>query len=304
MSISSYPTFVMLFQKVLASVGLAAPVATAAELPLRLVTFNIRGATTNPVEGEEYWEVRRPLVANTLSRAVSDAAGSTLIGMQEVHHRQLVDLKGDLGEGWSHVGVGRDDGNEGGDYSPILYDSNTFALVYNETKWLSDTPDKPSFGWGATNRRTMSIAVFEHDETKQRFIAANTHLDHAVPEARVGGLRIIIDRLRATQEEFGPLSVALTGDFNSEPGQDSHNEMEVIGYLGDLYELAESREGPDETFTGFAPEDRHKRIDYIYVGPEGDNEWEIGTYEVLDNLVDGVLASDHRAVVGDLTLQY
>lgn len=294
----------MLPKSFLASLALVAPAVMAAELPLRFVTFNIRGASANPVKGEEIWDIRRPLVAGTLSDAVDDAAGPTLVGLQEVHHRQLVDLKQALGEGWSHIGVGRDDGDEGGDYSPILYDSNDFDLIFVENKWLSETPDKPSYGWGANHRRTVVTGVFEHKETKQRFIAANTHLDHQFPEARTEGLKLIIERIHAAQQEFGPLAVALTGDFNSEPGEDAHSEMEMMGYLADLYELSDSHKGPDETFTGFAPEDRHKRIDYIYVGPEGENKWGIGTYEVVDNLVDGTFSSDHRAVVGDVTLQY
>ena len=295
---------IMLAKNFLAYLGLAAPAITAAELPLRFVTFNIRGATEKPVEGEEFWSVRRPLVGDTLTNAVSAADGPTLIGLQEVWHKQLVDLKEALGDGWSHVGVGRDDGKEGGDYSPILYDSNDLELIWDETKWLSETPDKPSFGWGANNRRTASIAVFEDKKTGARFIAANTHLDHEIPKARVEGVKLIIEWIRSAQEEYGPLAVGLTGDFNSEPDQDAHSELEKIGYVADVYELSKDHKGPDETFTGFTKDDRKKRIDYIYAGPEGEDKWKIGGYEVLENLIDGVYASDHRAVVSDLTLQY
>ncbi|SPO01852.1 related to endonuclease/exonuclease/phosphatase family protein [Cephalotrichum gorgonifer] len=283
---------------------LSPKVTAVRELPVRLVTFNIRGGGPNPDPGEEVWEVRRPLVADTLTTAAAGVDGPTFIGLQEVHPGQLVDLKETLGNGWAHVGVGRDDGDNGGDYSPILYQSNDVDLIWNETKWLSETPDVPSFGWGATNRRTVSIGVFEHKATRQRFIAANTHLDHAVPEARVKGLRIIIDRLRAAREEYGPLTVSLTGDFNSEPGEDAHSEMEKIGYLEDLYEISNDRRGPYATFTGFSKDVREKKIDYMYIGPAGDARWRVGTYEVVENLVNGVYSSDHRAVVGDLTLQY
>ena len=292
----------MLPQALISYLTLAAPAMTA-DLPLRFVTFNIRGATTNPGEGEELWTKRGPLVADTLNDAVSAADGPTLIGLQEVHHSQLLDLKGALGATWDHVGVGRDDGNEGGDYSPLLYDTSAFDLIHNETKWLSETPDKPSFGWGATNRRTASVAVLEHRETEQRLIAANTHLDHAVPKARVEGLKIIIGMLRAAREDYGDLAVALSGDFNSEPSQDAHEEMEKIGFLEDVFELSGDKKGPEETFTGFKKEDRKKRIDYIYVGPKGEKKWDVGTFEVMENLIDGVYSSDHRAVVVDLAVR-
>lgn len=280
--------------------------AVAAGLPARIVSFNIRYATPDPGENEKPWADRAPLVAEKIAGAAADAPNNafTLIGMQEVLHKQLTDIKGDLGDGWSHIGVGRDDGKEEGEYSPVLYRRDVLEVIYEETKWLSETPDEPSFGWGANNRRIVTTGVFEHKETKERFIASNTHLDHQVPKARTEGVKVIIGRLKTVQEEYGPLAVSLTGDFNSQPDEDAHSEMEKIGYLEDMYEVASEKEGPETTYTGFVPGTQATRIDYIYIGPKGENKWKLGTYQVLDNVVDGVHASDHRPVVGDLKLQY
>lgn len=41
---------------------------------------------------------------------------------QEVLHGQLLDLEALLGPRFAHVGVGRNDGKEQGEYSPIFYD--------------------------------------------------------------------------------------------------------------------------------------------------------------------------------------
>lgn len=296
----------MLFKNLLGALALAVPAVSAAELPVRVVSFNIRQATPTPGENEKPWKTRAPLVADKISGVASDAPkdAPVLVGMQEVLHNQLTDLKEELGDGWAHIGVGRDDGKEAGEYSPIFYKSDILEVVYQETKWLSETPDKPSYGWGANNRRIVTTGVFEHKETKERFIAANAHLDHEVPEARIGGVKVIIERLHAAQDEYGPLAVSLTGDFNSEPDQDAHEEMAEIGYLEDLYEVSKDHEGPEDTYTGFAPGTEATRIDYIYVGPKGEGKWKVGKYEVVDNEVDGVFASDHRPVVGDLKLVY
>ena len=43
------------------------------------------------------------------------------IGLQEVTKRQLDDLQILLGDDFAHIGIGRDDGKEGGEYSPIFY---------------------------------------------------------------------------------------------------------------------------------------------------------------------------------------
>lgn len=46
--------------------------------------------------------------------------------MQEVYKSQLLDLSALLGPRFGNVGVGRDDGKEAGEYSPIFYDKCVF----------------------------------------------------------------------------------------------------------------------------------------------------------------------------------
>lgn len=72
-----------------------------------------------------------------------------IIGFQEVLHNQLLDLQALL-PGYVSVGVGRDDGKEGGEYAPVFWDKERFELVRWKTIWLSPTPDQPgSIGWDA-----------------------------------------------------------------------------------------------------------------------------------------------------------
>lgn len=63
-----------------------------------------------------------------------------LVCMQEVLNGQLVDLQSDLGSTWNHVGVSRKDGAQDGEYSLILYQTDTWQLERNKTYWLSETP--------------------------------------------------------------------------------------------------------------------------------------------------------------------
>lgn len=60
-----------------------------------------------------------------------------------MYHNQLLDLAALLGPSYGHVGVGRDDGKEAGEYSPIFYDRTKFEVVKWRTIWLSPTPDIP-----------------------------------------------------------------------------------------------------------------------------------------------------------------
>jgi hypothetical protein len=90
-------------------------------LPIRLLTHNIRYAANSPVKGEEKWGVRKARLINELSFNTSHCAES-FICLQEVLHQQLVDILSGLNskkKAWAFIGVGRDDGVEAGEYSPI-----------------------------------------------------------------------------------------------------------------------------------------------------------------------------------------
>jgi len=80
-----------------------------------------------------------------------------LLGLQEVLHSQLHDILDGLNQhseptDWEYIGVGRDDGKEGGEMSPILYRSSVYRLIKFTNLWLSETPDVPSKGWDACVR--------------------------------------------------------------------------------------------------------------------------------------------------------
>ncbi|KAK8038322.1 Endonuclease/exonuclease/phosphatase [Apiospora phragmitis] len=277
--------------------ALAANTAMAQNtLPLRIVTWNIRWATPVREINEMPWSTRAPLVVSTLSKTAADTPNAVSTGAGG-------------GGAWAHIGVGRDDGKDKGEFSPILYRPSALRLLYNETKWLSPTPNTPSFGWGAGSRRIVTIGVFEHVGTGRRFVAANTHLDNLSARARSEGVQVALGRIQAVQLEYageegeeGPLPVSLTGDFNSEPGQDAYTAVTGSGYLGELCELADAsqRVGPYETYTSFSSWKKGSRIDFVWLGPASDTKWTVSRYEVVDNVVDGVYASDHRMVFGDV----
>ena len=90
-------------------------------LPIRLLTHNIRYATQSPFKGEEKWAVRKSRLINELSFNTTHCAES-FICLQEVLYQQLLDILAALNskkKAWAFVGVGRDDGLEAGEYSPI-----------------------------------------------------------------------------------------------------------------------------------------------------------------------------------------
>ncbi|KAI0169118.1 Endonuclease/exonuclease/phosphatase [Hypoxylon sp. FL1284] len=297
----------MQLSTVVAGLFAAADVATAATLPLRIVSHNIRYAATSLDKNEQPWEDRRAgLIAQLNATAASAPAGGVAVfGLQEVLDEQLSDIKSGLGPEWEHIGVGRDDGAKEGEYNPILYRPGALRLVYSEQKWLSPTPDKVSFGWGAGSRRVVVVAVFEHAATGARFLHANTHLDNVSAQARTEGIKVVLSRIQAVAEAQGggsALGVTLSGDFNSEPDGDAYATLADTGYLAEMWTSDAAHLGTyDLTYTGFSTEGK-TRIDFVWFGPVGEDRYSADQVEFLDNDIDDVFISDHRAVVADFTL--
>ena len=81
-----------------------------------------------------------------------------------MYHSQLLDLAALLGPSYGHVGVGRDDGMQAGEYSPIFYDRRRFEVVDWKTIWLSPTPEVPgSKGWDTVSRTERQ--AFQRSDT-------------------------------------------------------------------------------------------------------------------------------------------
>ena len=295
------------------------------QIPIRLLTHNIRYATKSPSEGEEPWSVRCPRAIAELRFNTAHCSAS-FICLQEVLHEQLLDLLRGLNEGrneWDYIGVGRDDGDKAGEYSPILYQPQTWAVQSYETIWLSETPDRPSKGWDAASIRILTVGQFQHRQSKKTVVAMNTHLDNQGHQSRLEGAKMILEHiahfLSQTDSPTAP-AIFLTGDFNSEPNQEAHQILNSDeSPMCDLQSLvpAPKRYGEQNTFTGFG----HERsppttLDFLFINhpkpssstkgsssQEQPSSWSIDGYSILANrFEDGVYSSDHRAVVGDVRI--
>ena len=272
-------------------------------LPLRIITHNIRYATSSPSWNERPWQERRPLTLSQLkyhtrflTESVSSSVqASSFICLQEALHSQLRDLliglnnllpdtdhPDELPDSplWAHVGVARDDGRDKGEYNPILYPVQAFELLDVETRWLSATPDRPSKGWDAGSKRILTAAIFEDRESRHRLVACNTHLDNEGTVARKKSIPIILETIEQIRNKWAdaidirPL-VFLAGDFNSFPTQEAYLEMARSKILSDVIDYVPETEryGGYNTFTGFNPDtdedkDEIGRIDFIWVRPK------------------------------------
>lgn len=256
---------------------------------IRIITYNIR--YNNPGDGINAWPNRSQQVAALLEFHQADIFGlqEALIGQIQDIQKQLPHMK------W--VGVGRDDGKEAGEFSPLFYNSKKFKALKSGWFWLSQTPEKPGLGWDAACNRICTWLLLEADKKDQQFMVFNTHFDHQGTKARTESAKLILQKIKELNRDNLP--VILTGDFNLTP------EQEPISVI--TKELKDSRSiskdapyGPAGTFNGFKFDSPLKeRIDYVFVN----NRVEVKQYGVLSDSKDLHYPSDHLPVFVNFELK-
>lgn len=253
---------------------------------IKVMTYNIKYDNTKDTENN--WNDRKLAMVELLVDYNPD-----FIGMQEVLINQLTYLKDGLKK-YQYIGVGRDDGKEKGEFSPIFYNADNYRLLQSNTFWLSTTPDDISVGWDAALERICTYGLFEDIKTKKQFWVFNTHFDHVGDLARENSAKLIVQKIKDINAQNLP--VVLMGDLNLTP--DTKPIQFLTKEMKDAKVISrKSFYGPIGTFNGFdqnAVLDR--RIDYIFV-----MGFEVDSYKHLhDRMNNNKQISDHLPVLATL----
>jgi endonuclease/exonuclease/phosphatase family metal-dependent hydrolase len=229
-----------------------------------IATYNIRYDGHSDLANE--WSERKVPISNYVLKNHID-----VIGFQEVLNNQLLDLQTLLPH-YKYVGVGRDDGQTQGEYSPIFYDTTKFEVVRSGTFWLSPTPEIPSKGWDAAlNRICTYVLLKKRNNPRELIWVFNTHFDHVGVEARLHSAELILDQIAKNLKEIDA-PVLLIGDFNME---ETDNGIALIRTrLKDFscLQIPDRKQAKKyheiclpPTFNGFTTTSTDdKRIDYIF----------------------------------------
>ncbi|CAO2654191.1 Nn.00g109240.m01.CDS01 [Neocucurbitaria sp. VM-36] len=291
---------------------LALVMKVQAALPIRVLTHNIRYAANPPIEGETAWSSRRQLILNELKYNTLHNP-EAFICLQEVLHEQLIDIISGLnsdssnqeGDEWAYIGVGRDDGKQAGEYSPIIYRRAVWELENWETVWLNENGAVGKKGWDAGSVRIVTVGTFKHVASKRRVAGLCTHFDNAGTVSRRESAKILLKLVEFVTSPSSSGSAVripcfLAGDLNSETSGEAYQILSSQSSpLQDAKQIARWWYGNEHTFTGF-DESGLELIDFVFVGPKTEEDWVIEGYSVLANrFEDGVYNSDHRAVVID-----
>lgn len=255
--------------------------------PLRVMTFNIR--YDNPDDGADAWPNRKEMAASMIRFHEADIAG-----LQEALKGQIDDLDALLPE-YTWLGVGRADGQEAGEYSPIFYREDRFEVLRHDTFWLSETPDVPgSKSWDAAIERIATWAEMRDRESGRRFFVINTHFDHRGEVARAESASLLLEKIAELSDG---LPVVLTGDFNALESSEPYRVL--AGGLSDAFKVSEHpHHGPTSTWSGFEAVEPGRRIDYIFVN----RGFTVMEHGILADTWDGRFPSDHLPVLAELTI--
>ena len=230
----------------------------SAQLPLGLMTFNIRTAFID--DGENAWPNRKALVAQTIERSAPD-----VVGLQEVIREQVEYLAATLDD-YRWIGVDR--GLNGGDglseYTPIFYRFAELSPIESGNFWLTPTPDLPSTAEPRLGR-IVTWARFHHRGTGRQFYVFNTHFSPRAGQGQLDAARIVKERVQKLPANS---AVVVLGDFNSSAGESPVWRDLTGDSLRDAWIDAKEHRGPPATMGGFGPPrpGDTARIDWILVG--------------------------------------
>jgi endonuclease/exonuclease/phosphatase family metal-dependent hydrolase len=272
--------------------ALLAMPATAKERADRFsaMTYNIRLDLVS--DGDNAWPHRRAAVTGLIAYYAPD-----LVGLQEVLLHQKRAVEADL-PGYAFVGAARDDGKDRGEFSPLGFRRDRFALVASGTFWLSPTPDMPSKGWDAALPRVATWARLKDKGSRLTLLAVNTHFDHVGTAARLESARQLRRWIGANRKRDE--AVVLMGDFNSMADGPAYAAIVETGAdaLHDTLTLSRTPHfGPLGTFTGFKIDEvAASPIDHIFVS----DGVAVLRHATLTQQTGGKLPSDHYPVLADL----
>jgi len=273
-------------------VGLGSCTNAQKNIEFKAASYNIRYDAVEDKETGNAWEDRKEAVAKLMIQHDFD-----IVGTQEGNKRQLEDLT-KLMPGYAYI-YHSYGGPEGALHNcATFYKTDKFKMLDEGVFWYSETPDKESMGWDATDLRICKWGKFKEKTTGAEFYFFNSHFYWRYVTAKANSGDVMVKKIK---EIAGEVPVISTGDLNS---QETTPQMQTIfTLLQDAYHLTQTPpEGPIGTGLsgGVFEGDPGVRIDYILVS----KQFQVLDYTVIaDKRENGHYPADHLPVSSKLSLQ-
>jgi endonuclease/exonuclease/phosphatase family metal-dependent hydrolase len=264
--------------------GGAIPPPRSNPADIRVVTWNIHcGQDDGPPWQRFDWPTRKHALHTALVQT-----GPDILCVQEARPGQVAFLEQVLPD-HERVGVGRDDGRQGGEYCAIFFDRRRFEQLAGGTFWLQEPIDTPRPG-SAFSVKRICTWIRLLDRSDNRVIRLyNTHLP-LTEDARREAVRILLAQIAAGDPSD---AVVLTADFNALPTAISRHRLTEVG-LADSAVLASERPGMRTWHLYGIP---LRCLDGILVG----SGVKVSRHLRLDGKPGNVFPSDHFGLLADLS---
>lgn len=260
-------------------------------IQFRIGQYNIRYPAPEDEKTGNGWEVRKKPMAELITSHHFD-----IFGTQEGYDFMLEDLKGLL-PGFNYIKHRYGSSNIHHN-TAIFYKTSLFVPIDKGVFWFSETPDIPSIGWDATDKRICQWVKFKVRKTGQEFYFFNLHFYWRYKVAKEESGPLLVKEIKKIA---GNSPVICTGDFNSTP--ETSQIIAVKKFLSDAYEVSKKPwDGINVTgFHGGVFKGKPvSRIDYIFVS----HQFEVENYEIISDTYDGDRhPSDHLPVTALVILK-
>lgn len=248
---------------------------------IKVSAYNIRYNANADVKGGNGWDIRKKPLAELIEKH-----GFEIVGTQEGDKQQMSDLRTLLPafEQVSYPYGGKGDLHT----AAILYKKDRFEVLDQDVFWLSETPDEPSMGWDATDRRICSWVKFKEKKSGKIFYFFNVHFYWRLEVAKRESGPLMVRKIK---EIAGDAPAVCVGDFNST--SETSQILAMKASMQDAYDATETtRKGIEYTNLGgvnfLGP--AKGRIDYIFVS----KNIRVKDYEVYSDRYNGDrYPSDH-----------
>lgn len=262
------------------------------ETKIRIASYNIRVAAAADEKSGNGWGIRKEPLADLIRKNDFD-----VVGTQEGNFSQMKDLDELLPE-YSYIAYPYAGENSDSHTASIIYKKDKYEVIDQGVFWLSQTPNKKSIGWDASDTRICSWAKMKDRAHGQEFYFFVAHFYWRNFTARQNSGPLMVRMMEEIAAKNVP--IICTGDFNS---IDTTFQIQAIKKaFRDSYEVSENSPfGPEGTTLGggnFHGEPKG-RIDYVFVN----SLVRVVNYVTLScTFNNSKHPSDHLPVVCDLLL--
>jgi endonuclease/exonuclease/phosphatase family metal-dependent hydrolase len=222
-------------------------------------------------------------------RAALDLARPDILCVQEATPVQVAFLEEAL-PGHGRVGVGRDDGQSGGEHCAIYFNRDRFEEIGGGTFWLEEPIDQPRPGSALDVKRICTWVRLRDRASSRTLRVYNTHLPLTEAPRRTAAQVILAQIALGDPAD----AVLLTADFNATPTAPSRRLFGEAGLVDSAGRAGKPAGQRTLQLYGLGL----RGIDGILV----DARWRVHEYRVVNVKPQNTFPSDHFALLADLAL--